>query len=123
MKHFWILICSIAILTSLFFLMFAVTLLSPWTPPEGNWYCEELQIQVSFSGGDSFYLLDGNEIPCDCINDKGSKAFFVITQASNIDSVPLGTEIFCAINMEFEGSQMIATQELTNTEYVFIKVE
>lgn len=96
---------------------------SKWAPPDGNWYCEELQIQVSFSGGECFYILNGAEIPCDSINNRGSHSFFVISQARDIKELPLGTELFSAVYMEFTETYMIATEEHTKKEFIFLKVE
>ena len=76
---------------SVFLLLSLVGCFSKWAPPDGNWYCEELQIQVSFSGGECFYILNGAEIPCDSINNRGSHSFFVISQAKDIKELPLGT--------------------------------
>lgn len=108
---------------SAFLLLSLVGCFSKWTPPDGNWYCEELQIQVSFSGGDCFYILDDEKIPCDCINNRGSRSFFVLSQAFDVEAVPLATELFSAVNMEFTETQMIATEEHTKIEYIFVKVE
>lgn len=117
MKRFLGIACCLLLLITL------VGCFSRWTPPEGNWYCEELQIQVSFSGGDCFYMLNGKKIPCDCINNRGSYSFFVISQAFDVEAIPLGTELFSAVYMEFTDSQMIATEEHTKAEYIFVKVE
>ena len=96
---------------------------SRWTPPEGNWFCEELQLQVSFSNGESFYILDGEKVPCTSINNRGSRTFHVLSQAFDVEALPLATELFSAVYMEFTEEQMIATEEHTKKEYIFVKVE
>ena len=113
----------LCLISSILFLLTLVSCTSNWDSPEGNWFCEELQIQVSFSGGDCFYILNNEKIPCDSINDRGSRTFFVLSHASDIEELPLGTELFSAIYMEFTETYMIATEEHTQEEYIFVKVE
>lgn len=107
----------------LFLILSFLGCVSRWTPPEGSWFCEELQLQVSFVEGESFYILNGAEIPCDSINNRGSHSFFVISQAKDIKELPLGTELFSAVYMEFTETYMIATEEHTKEEFIFLKVE
>lgn len=113
----------ISLASSILLLIILVSCVTRWTPPEGNWFCEELQIQVSFSGGDCFYVLNDKIVPCDSINDRGSHSFFVLSQATDVEELPLGTELFSAVYMEFTEEQMIATEEHTKKEYIFVKVE
>ncbi|MBQ4565590.1 MAG: hypothetical protein IJA48_04505 [Oscillospiraceae bacterium] len=57
---------------------------SPKVPQEGIWYCHELQVQMAFSKGIKTYaIIDGIEIECATLNDRGSNYVGVIYQDLN----------------------------------------
>ena len=93
-----------------------------WMPQNGDWYCKELQLQISFSGGDCFWINNGAMIPCDCINDRGSKAFFVITQAFDNEDLPLGTELFRGEYVTLTDNEFVVREIDSGKEYTFAKV-
>lgn len=114
-RIFYLLICVIL-------LLFLTGCYTDWMPQEGDWFCEELQIQISFDDGESYFVYDGEKIQCDCINDRGSKSFFVISQAFDIDDLPVGTELFSAEYVELTDSIFTVKEESTGIEYIFVKV-
>jgi hypothetical protein len=91
-------------------------------PREGDWYCEELQIQISFSGGECFWMSNGEVISCDCINDRGSKSFFIITQVFDSEELPLGSEVFCAEHVKLTDDEFIVREIDSGKVYTFVKV-
>ena len=93
-----------------------------WMPQEGDWYCEDLQLQISFSGGDCFWINNGEMIPCDCINDRSSKAFFVIAQAFGNENLPLGTELFCGEHVKLTDDEFVVREIDSGKIYAFTKV-
>lgn len=95
---------------------------SEWMPQDGIWYCEALQMQISFAEGECFTVIDGEKILCDCINDKGSTNFFIISQASHIEGLPVGTELFSAERVKLTETEFVVREEKTGKEYVFIKI-
>ena len=103
-------------------LLFLTGCYTDWMPQKGDWFCEELQIQISFDDGESYLVYDGEKMPCDCINDRGSKSFFVISQAFGIDDLPVGAELFSAEYVELTDTDFLVKEETTGTEYLFVKV-
>ena len=93
-----------------------------WMPQDGSWYCEELQMQISFDGGECFSVYEGEKIKCDCINDRGSTWFAIISQEHYIESLPIGTELFCAERVELTETEFVVREEKTGIVYIFVKV-
>ena len=94
-----------------------------WMPQDGDWYCKELQLQISFSGGDCFWINNGETIPCDCINDRSSKSFFVIAQAFDNKDIPLGTELFCGEHVKLTDNEFVVREMDSVKIYTFTKVD
>ena len=94
-----------------------------WIPQEGDWYCEELQIQFSFSGGDCFWINNGETIPCDCINNRASKVLSIIAQAFDNKNIPLGTELFCGEHVKLTDDEFVVREIDSGKIYTFTKVD
>lgn len=94
-----------------------------WMPEDSVWYCDELQMQLSFiSGVESFCIIDGEKIPCICENDTSSMWFCVFSQATNMENLPAGTELFCAERVSLTETSFVVREIKTKKEYTFIKL-
>lgn len=91
-----------------------------WMPQDGPWFCEELQIQITFTYGDCYAIIDEKVVRCDCINDPGSKYFFVITQ-EEMTNLPIGTCLFEAEYVELGNTTFIVKELETGDIYSFFK--
>lgn len=91
-----------------------------WMPQDGPWFCEELQLQISFSYGDSYAVIGETQVRCDCINDPGSKSFFVITQEES-DGLEIGTCLLEAEYVELTDSVFVVKECRTGTIYTFLR--
>jgi len=92
-----------------------------WMPTEGIWYCQELQMQISFEENESFVVIDNQKVACACLNDRGSAWFFVLIQGKN-DRYPVGTEVFSAKHVQLSKNEFIVSEEHTGQQYVFTRV-
>ena len=92
-----------------------------WMPQDGPWFCEDLQIQITFSYGDCYAIIDETQVHCDCINYQGSKCFFVTTQEP-ATGVPMGTCLLEAEYIQLTDDTFTVKEYHTGTIYTFIKV-
>lgn len=93
-------------------------------PEDGEWYCEELQIQLSFDGlGDCYYLIGEEKISCACGSDKGSRWLSVGCQETDSANFELGEEVFGAEFVSLDGNKLVVYDPSAETEYVFYRVE
>lgn len=96
---------------------------SNWMPEDGLWYCEELQMQITFTEDECFVMKDGQKIACICENDKSSMWFSVLCSQQDLEDYPIGTELFSAKRISLSGDTFVVMEEHTKTQYTFIKVE
>lgn len=94
-----------------------------YMPPDGHWYCEELQIQISFFDDECYAIRSGEKIDCCVENDQGSKVFTVLCAQENITDLPVGTLIFEAVYVELADNKFTVRELKTNDIYVFKRVE
>lgn len=93
-------------------------------PNEGEWYCEELQIQLSFdAGGDCFYIYENEQIKCGCGSDKGSTWLSVCSQDADSEYFFLGEEVFGAEFVSLEQDVLVVYSETDGRNYTFHRVE
>ena len=112
-------------LTCVLYILFLLGLTGCYTehtPTEGNWFCEDLQIHVSFSTGVCHVTFDGQEIACCFENDRGSKYFSILVQETGVDNFPVGAIFFEAEHIKLHDNQWVVKENYTNTEYIFRKV-
>ena len=86
---------SILILISLLISIFYGCTPTEFYPKEGEWYCEELQLQLSFGGNQKCYIIkSGERIRCVCSNDLGSFWLSVLCQDPDSKYYRLGESVF-----------------------------
>lgn len=88
-------------------------------PGEGIWYCDELQIQLSFENHETSYIVvDGVEIACAVGNDRGSKQIVISCQELNSEHFCLDEVILAAWHVELTDNCWIM-QDDSGQQYIF----
>lgn len=95
-----------------------------YVPTEGQWFCEELQIQLSYDDGHSSYLLDnGEKIVCSNETDPGTRCIMVYCQEQNHEKYEFCSEIFTDDCISFDQEKMIVVDQTTGKEFIFKRVK
>ena len=90
-------------------------------PEEGQWYCEELQLMVSFESSQECYIIkNGEKIICGCEIDRGSSWLSVGCQDEEQGYYVLGEEVFGGEFVKLEGNILIILEPQSGREYTFI---
>ena len=93
-----------------------------WRPESGVWYCEELQIRLSFETGiPSYVIIDGEKIGCSWQNNIGSQHTWLACTSDNKD-YRVGDELFCCKFVELTEDQYIVKACDTGVQYTFLKI-
>ena len=92
---------------------------------EYDWYCEELQMQITFvEGYECYAIVDGTKLPCQACCDKGSMSFYVsVFTLEPDDSIPLGKDVFEGKRIELTETEFTVLDLNTDKEVVFVRVE
>lgn len=92
-------------------------------PEEGEWYCEELEMQLAFdAASECFVTRDGYIIQCACIIDRGSEWLFVGCQEANCEYCALGEELFLAQFVRLDDTRLTVKEVDSGNEYTFLRV-
>lgn len=95
-----------------------------YEPEDGVWFCEELQIQLSYEqDAQSFVIRDGEQIICACGSDRGVPYIYVSCQETNNSIYSLGEEIFYAKIIELSETELLVCDEETMRQYTFTRLE
>ena len=93
-----------------------------YIPEKDVWFCEELQLQLSFEEGyDCYYVCNGTKIGCTWENDPGSRAITVLCQNDDSDTYSVGGVIFCGNCIELTEDQLIIEEMESGVCYVFLR--
>ena len=94
------------------------------TPQEGEWYCTELQMQLSFSDqGQSTVIIDGNTISCTWENDIGSHDIYVLCQEVDHPSYKLGELLFWFKYVSLDDGTYVVSDHESGELCYFIKIQ
>lgn len=94
-----------------------------YEPEEGIWYCDELQIQLSYeSDAECFVIKDGEKIRCACGSDRGVNHIEVSCQHENHPDYRLAELIFSAEIISLNESELLVYDEQTDRQYVFLRI-
>lgn len=116
-KITWLFLCCFL----LFF--FIGCTVAEFYPEEGEWYCEELQLQLSFDGqGDCYYIVGDEKVKCACGSDRGSRWLTVGCQEADSKYFDLGEEVFSAEFVRLDQEKLVVCEKKTETEYIFYRV-
>lgn len=95
-----------------------------YEPKEGIWFCEELQIQLSYEQHtQSFTIINGEKIKCACGSDRGVPYLHVSCQETDHPMYRLGQEIFSAKIISLSETEFVVYDEESLQRYVFIRQE
>lgn len=103
--------------------LFSSCTMATFYPEEGDWYCEELKLQLSFGDSNNCFIIKNGEIiDCACGSDKGSSWLSVGCQENGSIYYELGEEVFGAEFVQLEHDTLIVYDPQANKEYTFINV-
>jgi len=90
-------------------------------PEAGQWYCEELQMQLSF-GNDTecFVIKNGSKMICACGSDRGSNYLSVGCQEVGCQHCDLGEEIFGAEFVSLDNTTLVVKDIKDGKQYRFV---
>ncbi len=118
---FTLVIVAYVIATVIIFI--GMTHYTQWMPTEGVWYCDELEISLSFDENImSFAIIDGQKVMCVAGNDRGSTLVSLSCQDRNISSISLGEDVFVGEYVDLEDNQLVLREYHTENIYTFVRV-
>jgi len=95
-----------------------------YEPEEGVWFCEELQIQISYEkNANTFLIENGEKINCACGSDRGVKELQVYCQEWDHPTYRLDEMIFCADIKKLTDKTLTVFDPLAKQEYIFIRID
>lgn len=93
-------------------------------PEDGEWYCDELQLLLSFSNPNNCYVKVNDEmIRCAAGSDKGSSWLSVGCQDTDSNYYALGEEVFGGEFIYLDDEQLILFDPENNMQYIFIRTD
>lgn len=93
-----------------------------YMPPDGVWYCEELEIQLSFEpNAESYAMVNGVKVACSVGNDPGTKSFWVTCIESVLDMSP-GYVLWEAEYVHRDEYEFVVKEQHTGRIYTFTKL-
>lgn len=105
-------------------MLFAGCVPDQYEPEEGIWYCDELQIQLSYESYAQCYIIEDDEkILCACGSDRGVKYIHVTCLERNHPQYKLGDVIFFAEVISLNDTELLVYDEQTEQQYVFLRIE
>ena len=95
-----------------------------YEPQEGVWYCEELQIQLSYKSDAPCFVIENDEkIVCGCGSDRGVNYIQVLCQETDNPYYYLGEMVFCAEIISLNDVELIVYDESTQEQYAFYRID
>lgn len=95
-----------------------------YEPENGVWYCEDLQIQLSYDIGKECYaIIDGEKIKTACGSDRGVNRLCVSNQQKGHPKYYMGETIFVAEIISLNETEFVVYDEQAQREFVFYRVE
>ena len=94
----------------------------PYIPTEGIWFCEELQLQVSFESNQrSFKLAGENKIICTWEHDKNSRYISIVCLEEKNAMYTFGDVVFCGEYVALDKQQYVLSDD-TGKTYTFLRI-
>ena len=92
-----------------------------YEPQSGVWYCEELQIQLSYEDDEVTYITEnGKQIIGTCETDRGSKWIGVLCRTDEVGYY-VGDQLFLAKIISLNDDTLVLYHEDTNQKYIFLR--
>ena len=112
----------VVILASLVYPMRVICVPVRYEPQEGVWYCEELQIQLSYEHDAATYITEnGDKIFGICGTDRGSKLIGILCQSTHGGHY-VGEELFLAEITSLDNGTLVLYDEDSGQEYIFQRI-
>lgn len=114
----------VSILLVLLLCGLAVVVLSPKLhfPDAGIWYCDELQMQISFEDDTASAVVDGKKIPCIWETDGEEKRISVRCSEDGYPGYAAGASLFTAKITRLEDNTLVVYEESSGNTYTFLKI-
>lgn len=92
-------------------------------PQDGIWYCEELQLQISFSDDDeTFTYADGEKVYCSCDYDRGSAWLGLHCRNYYSKSYQVGDVVFDGEYVSLDEQTLVIYDQETDQNYTFLRL-
>lgn len=93
-----------------------------WIPSEGVWYCDALDIQLSFSvEAETYAVLDDKKVTCTWINNRGATDISVLIQESGVTNYKLGDVVFSGEYVSLTESAYTLKDQDSGIQHVFLR--
>ena len=94
----------------------------PNIPKEGIWFCEELQMQISFEPNQrSFKLVGEHKITCSWRHDKNSRYISIVCLEEKNAMYTFGDVVFCGEYVALDKQQYVLSDD-TGKTYTFLRI-
>ena len=95
-----------------------------YEPLNGVWYCEDLQMQLSYDvGKESYVIIAGEKIAIACGSDSGVSRLCVSNQQRNHPEYHMGETIFEAEIISLNATKFVVYDMQAQREFVFYRIE
>ena len=95
-----------------------------YEPENGVWYCDELQIQLSYDVGKECYaIINGEKIKAACGSDRGVSRLCVSIQQEDHPEYNMGETFFEAEIINLNEHEFVVYDEQTQREYIFYRIK
>jgi len=94
-----------------------------FVPESGIWFCDELQIQLSYEPGIVSYCVEnGKKILCTNSTDRGSSAIYVLWQGEKTATKSVGDMVFFGRCIGFDENKMHIVENGSGKKYTFKRI-
>lgn len=98
--------------------------ISVWIPDGGTWYCEALQMELSFEYGEySYVIIEGEEIKCKCYNNRGARDISLVIMEEDLAGYQLGDTYFWASYVDLNDECYVVKECSTGEVYTFCRID
>ena len=116
--------CKLLIILSIVLAFLSACSPDQYEPTEGVWYCEELNIQLSYEPDEiSYMVIDGETVLCACGSDKGIDRILLCCQQEGHGAFYMGELLFEAQIIGLSESQMLECVDTLDTQYCFERIK
>ena len=122
MKKLWM-ILLLGPIVYLVILFANIAYIPQYEPDEGIWFCEELQIQLDYNGGNETFIEEGEMLHCGCGSDRGVNEIQVSCEQRNHPTYELGELVFRAEIKQLTDKKMTVFKLTTGEEYIFVRID
>lgn len=116
--------CKLLIICSILLPFLSACSPDQYEPTEGVWYCEELNIQLSYESDEITYMvIDGELVVCACGSDKGVDRILLCCQQEGHRDFYLGELLFEAQIIALRESELLVYVDTLDTQFSFERIK